>query len=213
VDEFDGSSLKAAWGNTSHWTDLSEAVADRSMLSVGNGLLAIKAQRINGTWHAGELDTWSRFEQRFGFFEARMKFTGGKGLWPAFWLANDWTGDRSELDINETLANPFSGSCGDNSGGYYATVHLADGSTPDGSRRFCSGSDMAGEWHTYGMDWRSDHVTFFVDGVAWYTYRGTVPTSDMPLIFNLAVGGWAGASNSTTPSPSYLYVDWVRVRA
>jgi beta-glucanase (GH16 family) len=200
------------WGSASHWTGLSDAVADRSMLSEGGGLLTIKAQRINGTWHAGELDTWGRFEQRYGYFEARMKFTAGKGLWPAFWLSNDWTGDRSELDVNETLANPYGGTCGDNASAYYATVHLSDGSAPDGSHRYCSGSTLANEWHTYGMDWRSDHVTFFVDGNAWYTYRGTTPSVDMPVIFNLAVGGWAGSPDSSTPSSSYLYVDWVRVR-
>lgn len=211
ADEFSGTSLGSVWGTASHWTGLSEAVADRSMLSVHDGMLDIKAERVNGTWHAGELDTWGRWERTYGYFEARMKFNSGKGLWPAFWLANDWTGDKSELDINETLANPYSGSNGDNSGCYYATVHLADGSSPDGSHRYCAGVDLANVWHTYGMDWRADHIGFYIDGKLWYTYTGSVPTATMPVIFNLAVGGWAGASDSTTPSPSHLYVDWVRV--
>ncbi len=212
-DEFDGTSLGAVWGTSSHWTGLSEAVADRSMLSVANGVLQIKAERINGTWHAGELDTWSRYMPTYGYFEARVKFTSGKGLWPAFWLAHDWTGDKSELDINETLANPYvAGNC-NTSAGYYATVHLSDGSAPAGSHCELPGGDLANAWHVYGMDWRADHITFYVDGVAWYTYRGTIPTASMAVVFNLAVGGWAGASDSTTPSPSYVWVDWVRVRA
>jgi hypothetical protein len=213
-DEFDGSGLAPVWGTSGHWSGLSEATIDRRHTTVANGVMTITATRTSpNVWVSDTVDTFGRFGQTYGYFEARLKFTSGKGLWPAFWLAHDWTGDKSELDINETLANAYTGACGDNSGAYYATVHLADGSAPQGSHRYCPGYDLANAWHTYGMDWRSDHIGFYVDGKLWYTYTGTIPTTPMAVIFNLAVGGWAGASDSTTPSPSVLQVDWLRVRA
>lgn len=218
-DEFDGASLGSVWGTSAHWTDLSEAVASRSQSSVANGVLTIAATRTSSGWKSDLVDTWGRWSQKYGYFEARMKFTAGYGMWPAFWLAEDWTsGHTNELDINETLANPVGGTRGDTSQRYYATVHYdsaATGKWSSGSYAYNAPQDLAGAWHTYAMDWRPDHITFYIDGVAWKTFTDAahIPSVPMPVIFNLAMGGWAGATTSSTPSPSYLQVDWVRVRA
>ena len=54
----------------------------------------------------------------------------------------------------------------------------------------------------------------FVDGVeAWrLTDSGQIPTEPMYLLANLAVGGdWPGAPDDSTPFPSTLQIDYVRV--
>lgn len=212
ADEFNGTSLGSVWGTSAHWTGLSEATTSRSHSTVANGYLTITATRIApNVWVSDTVDTFSRFSQTYSYFEARIRYNSGRGLWPAWWLAHDWIGDKSELDVNEALANPFTGTCGDNSSAYYVTLHDAGGASPSGSHRYCAGTDLAGAWHTYGMDWRSDHTSFYIDDQLWYTYSGSVTSSSLVLIFNLAVGGWAGSSDSTTPSPSTLDVDWVHV--
>lgn len=208
-DEFNGTSLDPGWNTVKNWY-IGSTVQDASMVSVANGYLTIKATQISGAWHGASISSAPSWSQMYGYFEARMRFNSGKGLWPAFWLAPIVSGDYREIDINETLANPYDGTCGNNSGAYFATVHLQDGSTPDGSHRYCAPGDLAGVWHVYAADWRSDHIAFLIDGVEWYRFSGPVSTS-LQIVLNLAVGGWAGAPDSTTPDPSFLDVDWVHV--
>lgn len=75
-------------------------------------------------------------------------------------------------------------------------------------------------FHTYGMLWKPDTLKFYIDGalfatnpiVAGSAYRLN-PNTGFYWIINYAIQaktdpkGW----NATTPSPLYLYLDWVKV--
>ena len=41
--------------------------------------------RVAG-YTSGMLSQRGRFSQQYGYFEARMRWTRGTGIWPAFWL-------------------------------------------------------------------------------------------------------------------------------
>ena len=74
-------------------------------------------------------------------------------------------------------------------------------------------ADLTSGFHTYGLDWTDTSITFSVDGVI----TGQVATPEalkatMYLLANLSVGGvLSGEADSTTPFPSQLKLDYVRV--
>ncbi len=90
---------------------------------------------------------------------------------------------------------------------------------------FPSGQTAAG-WHTYGMIWSNGTVGFYVDDPTqpYVTYttssiqgiNGAVWPFDAGqsnfIILNLAIGGdWPGAPDGSTPFPSEMLIDYVRV--
>jgi beta-glucanase (GH16 family) len=89
---------------------------------------------------------------------------------------------------------------------------------------FPSGATAAG-WHTYGMIWSPGSVSYYVDDptqpYVTYTpssissFSGSVWPFDSGanfVILNLAVGGsWPGSPSASTPFPSEMLVDYVRI--
>ncbi len=73
--------------------------------------------------------------------------------------------------------------------------------------------DLAADFHTYGMSWNADRITFFLDSTA----MGSIQTPDdlktpMYLLTNLAAGGeWPGSPDASTPFPSSYDIDYIRV--
>jgi beta-glucanase (GH16 family) len=66
-------------------------------------------------------------------------------------------------------------------------------------------------FHTYGLLWDEDHITWYFDDVA---VAQTDTPSDMHdpmyMIVNLAVGGMAGAPTNGLPNGSEMKVDYIR---
>ena len=75
--------------------------------------------------------------------------------------------------------------------------------------------DFAAGWHTIGLNWQPDSLTWYVDGIqrrSQFTNAAAIPHMPMYVILNLAVGGtWPGYPDATTPFPSTFQVDWLRV--
>ena len=77
-----------------------------------------------------------------------------------------------------------------------------------------AGIDLSAGFHTFGVDWEYDHLTWYLDGQSFGTITdpALIPTVAMYPILDLAVGGsWAGAPDATTPFPSTMSVDYVRI--
>jgi beta-glucanase (GH16 family) len=210
-DEFDGPTIGPVWthdfgfgGTENSWSG--------GQSSVANGILTITAQRSGDGWVSDVLDTKTTWTQQYGYFEARMKIPEGAGLWPAFWLYSSQRGGQAEIDAMEVCANPIGANGGDDVSLLHNTVHW----TREGSNgtRFRT-ADLSLDFHVYAVDWRADHIAFFLDGVeVWrFTDVAHIPHWPLPLIVDLAVGGsLCGASTALTPDPSVLQIDWVRVR-
>lgn len=233
-DEFTTLSLNSAttrdktWRPVYYWGDRNlsdnaemQIYIDPSWNSLGlsahqlnNGVLSLTAAKTptallgktsNLPYMSGMISSEQSFSQQYGYFEMRAQVPKGKGLWSAFWMLNIDGGWPPELDVFEIL--------GDNTDTIFSTVH----SNETGSHRAAKGvadvsDDLSAGFHTYGVDWRKDSITFFVDGKEIYKTR----TPDdmhkpMYMLANLAVGGtWAGNPDASTSFPSALKIDYIR---
>ncbi len=196
----------------------------------GNGDLVIQARKETTAGSAcpggpcqytsGRINTSKSFTFTYGHAEARIKVSGTQGLWPAFWLlgANfpvaGWPG-CGEIDIMEHV--------GKVANAVYSTIHAPayNGGGGLGSPYTISG-DFASDFHTYAVDWNATHMTFYVDGTAFFTLNkadveaqhGPWVYDDHPfyIILNNAVGGdWPGAPDATSVFPNSMSIDYVRV--
>jgi beta-glucanase (GH16 family) len=167
------------------------------------------------------LKTEGKLSVSYGRIEARIKLPKGQGLCPAFWLlSNDskfGSPVYSEMDVMEHINEDDSIS---------GTLHAARGEVC--SRKFPASTDQsfsASDWHVYGMIWSKGSIKFYVDcqsnvyasclsgptrqsGATWPFDSG----DSAYVILNLAVGGvWPGSPDGSTPFPSEMLVDYVRV--
>lgn len=197
----------------------------------GNGHLVVRAERgADNIWTSARLTTRGLKDFQYGRIEARMRIPVGTGLWPSFWilgsnyLTTGWPASGSATIVENVSLTQRTNGIGPNM--IRATLHgpryyggnglWHDFKFPDGARV------DDGNFHTYGIIWSPGMIQFYVDDPANIFY--TQDASDLPeggewvfdhpffLVMNLAVGGdWPGNPDSTTPTPSDLIVDYVRV--
>jgi beta-glucanase (GH16 family) len=169
----------------------------------GAGHLVIKAVREpDGTWTSARLVTLGHFSQTYGTFAARIKFPGGAGMWPAFWLLGDNGEAGGEIDIAEEYGNPAWGNSSSSVYGQHDSASRATGDTHAGTG-----------WHVWAMSWSSTSVKFFEDGKLLLTVKAFPgwPRSGMYMILNLAVGGSGGGPIPAATTSAEMLVDWIRV--
>lgn len=155
----------------------------------------------NTRYSSGLISTRSRFAQTYGYFEIRARWSGGKGLWPAFWLlpaSGKWP---PEIDVLEAH--------GDKPRIAYHSVHskMVKATTKTGK---ISGTGQ--DFHVYGALWTPRSIDYFIDGVK----TATLPTpadmhQPMYMLANLAVGGsWPGNPDAATKFPATMQIDYIR---
>ncbi|HEX9014595.1 MAG TPA: glycoside hydrolase family 16 protein [Chloroflexota bacterium] len=213
-DEFNGSALDASRWTTHFWwgrtrdVELQYYVDDA--VEVADGALTLRAEkRSEGgkSYTSGVVTTLGSFSQRYGFWEVRARTPAGAGLWPAVWLLPD-AGNRTiwppEIDLVEFMGSQPRLA--------HQNYHYANNSTPHGQASSeYQGPDFTAEFHTFGLQWVPNSLTWYVDGVATYRVRTDIPSIPMYLIMDLAIGDWGGQPNSSTPFPSRFQIDYVRV--
>jgi hypothetical protein len=202
-----------------YYTDNNNAAFD------GAGSLVIEARKetVGGRdYTSHRMNTGNKFSVQYGRIESRIKVPKGNGLWPAFWMmgADFLTGRpwpyNGEVDIMEVLGrNTLEGystlhAPQYNGGGGYGQKYTAPG-----------GADFANDFHVWAAEWDSKGITFKVDNqTVFFASKETVEATRGPWIFdhpfyiilNLAVGGdFPGPVDATTPFPSRMLVDYVRV--
>lgn len=221
-DEFIGATLNPVWTPSQYWWPDDHTVYgggelegyDATGVSVSNGALHLTARKetrygepyVSGLVQTGgkqDHPTWPKFSFKFGYLEVRAKLPAGQGLWPAIWMMPASFHDgNGELDVMEFLGNDAK------------TVYLTAHRNGREQGHHYTGPDFSTGYHTFGVDWQADHITWYVDGIARATCTDTTlicPEAAYPIL-NLAVGGaWPGNPNATTPFPSSMDVDYVRV--
>ena len=211
------------WGNNEkqYYTNRPENIR------LKDGCLEIEARKEQydkNEYTSARIHSRGKKEFKYGRIEARIKFPGGKGTWPAFWMlgsTGNWP-NCGEIDIIEHIGSQptrasfalhtakKNGSKGNN----WAKTHFFDNS-------------LADDFHVYGVDWAQeekdgkDVIRFFVDGEqyaeAWEEVIDDIDywpfNKPEYIIFNLAIGGNMGGQidDAIFDTQRIMYVDWVRV--
>jgi beta-glucanase (GH16 family) len=210
-----------AWGSSTAPCDSSNPNA-----YVGtDGSLHIVARDVAGQYTSARLKTEGLFSFQYGRFEVKAKVPEAQGFWPAAWLLGNniatvnWPA-CGEMDVMERI--DAAGNPDWNAGSIHGTGFTGG---DIGTQYDFPPGQTAADWHTYGMIWSKDSVAYYIDDptkpYATFTpssisgFSGSAwPFNAGPnfIILNLAVGGgWPGNPDSTTPFPSEMVVDYVRI--
>jgi beta-glucanase (GH16 family) len=162
----------------------------------------LKAAGVTSTFTTGQIDTHNSFSQEYGYFEMRAEVSNAYGTNNAFWLmpmSGPWP---PEIDVTEVLGRDPKTD--------FMTNHT-DASNPTSHGGTATGTDLSQAFHTYGLMWTPDTMTFYLDGVAKYTTPTQADEHQaMYLLATLGVGGsWAGTPSATNFSAD-MKIDYIR---
>jgi beta-glucanase (GH16 family) len=220
-DEFNGSTVDAAkWTRTLRWGDRTlsgngekqcyleaNVTASAGFLALTAKKQAVTCPKINASYAytSGAIASFDKFSQAYGYFEMRAKLPAGRGLWPAFWLLPQSGAWPPEIDVLENLGHEPTRA--------YQTYHYLSGGAHVSSGSSSTGTNLSTGYHTFGVDWKPGLVVWYLDGREVKRFSGTAVTATpMYLLANLAVGGyWPGNPDATTPFPSTMSIDSIRV--
>lgn len=217
-DDFTAASLNSSLWNSGFWftyTLNNELQAYRSEnLRQSGGILSLLAEQrsTQTTWGdpmnyaSAAITTRNTFSFTFGVVEARLKVPKGKGFYPQFWLL-PWN-KRAPPEIDVLQVNGA-----DTSTAHFNYAWIDDGGIARGQAMVAARGDLSADYHIYTLDWRTDSISYYIDGVLVGRYAGDFVLRDPAyLILNLAVGGdTAGAPNAGTVFPQSMDVDYIRV--
>ena len=230
-DEFDGAAVdtnKWSFYGENYWDKVTHFTKETTYVKGGQAHLKLMKQRgrhnddpkrNESEYATGFLESYGKFTQRYGYFEARMKLPSAPGLWPAFWMMPDRGGSgpqwqRSdtknggmEFDIMEHLTRW--GGCRFNIATHwdgYGKEHKSHGSdavyfTPDKDG-----------YVTSGLLWTPGEAVFYCQGREigrWTSERvSSVPEH---IMFTLPAGGWDNDWLDDARLPDEFLIDYVRV--
>ena len=172
--------------------------------SVANGILTITAEPGSNPdglpYDTGIITTYGSFSAEYGLFQVTAELPGGTGIWPAIWLGAENMSWPPEIDTMEMLGN--------NPDIIYSSIHTGASNASTTDPVYVG--DTTGGFHTYGVDWEPNTITFYFDG----NEIATMPTpSDMHqamyLLISLGIGdatSWSGAPTSDSEFPAKMLI-------
>lgn len=231
-DEFDGTTIDTTKWNiytANYWDKRTHFSKDNVI--VGNGTVKLHYEKKTGLhnddpkekttdYACGFLDTYGKWTQRYGFFEARMKTPRAPGLWPAFWTMPDrgveageqWKRASThkggmELDIFEHLTRwgPWRYNIAHHWDGY-DKEHKANGTS-----NAYVGPDKDG-FITIGVLWEPGRTTYYGNGkvmLKWEDPR-ICSIQSYPILYMVS-GGWDNSPLDDAQLPADFEIDWIRV--
>ena len=232
-DEFNGTALDESvwtiqiggngWGNNEkqYYTDRSDN------LRVQNGCLEIEARKEqygNNEYTSARIMSKGKKTFAYGKMESRIKFPGGKGTWPAFWMmgnSGNWP-NCGEIDIMEHVGSQ------DARASFAVHTVMKNGTKGNNwSRTQWFDYPLSADFHVYAIEWAQeendgkDVIRFYVDDVLYAEiWEEQIDNNDywpfnkpFFFIYNLAIGGNMGGQvdDNIFNQPRIMYVDWLRV--
>ncbi len=161
------------------------------------GKLILTIKNNGDKFTGGELFTKESFG--FGKYEARMIPIKNPGVVTGFFNYANENGIGTEIDIEflgyDTTKVQFNYYT-DSVGGHEFLYDL--------------GFDAAEDYHTYGFDWTSDGIYWYVDGEMVYEAHTDIPVVEGPIFMSACPSedvNWAGKYDGKAPLSAYF--DWI----
>lgn len=169
----------------------------------------------------GFADTYDKWAQRYGYFEARVKLPKAPGLWPAFWMMPD-RGREGGLDV-------YARNTTDKGGMEFDILEFLSGWGPyrynlafhwDGYNKQ---HKAGGSAYNYVLPDKDGFITtgvYWIPGLAVYYAQGrevlrweSPRVCNVPcyVMFNMVSGGWDNEPLDDAKLPDDFVVDYVRV--
>jgi hypothetical protein len=200
VTHFPGSALPVGWDA---FSGVPSGVSDGQFGSahsvVSGGLLRLTTSRDlsdHDRWVTGGVCQCG-FPQTYGAYFVRSRLTGPgpnevELLWPA---ANVWP---PEIDFNESGRGVTDS---------VATVHFGTADNIDQRKLTVD----LGRWHTWGVVWTRNSITYTVDGHAWgaVTLPDEIPDQPMTLHLQQVASCTIGLQYACPHAPVSMEIDWV----
>lgn len=186
-------------------------------LSIVDGALVIRADRLqSGQYVSAKISSVGRFARQFGRFEARMKLPKGRGLWPAFWMLPEGSGNPWPVDGEINILE----ATGDMPERVLGAAHFGSWPTHTHySETIRMVKPLSDDFHVYAVEWTPGKLSWSVDDKVFgvltpvdiQPWEWVFDRMPFHLIFNLAVGGTLGGEVDDSIFPAQLVVDYVRV--
>lgn len=202
------------YGLDSHFLgNLSQVVASA-------GAVRITAQRRTGL-PSGRSYVSASFNaphsQFRGAWEARIRYPGGQGVWPAFWLKQGSPSaappeQPPEIDVFEAYPAPPGAGGGSGANVLVQTLHYP-GEPQSLYKAVDAGADLTAAFHVHRIEWTASYLRFLLDGVETFRVTTNLPTVPMFPIVTLAMGATGYRVDSSTPATLTMDVDYLRVWA
>ncbi|WP_256788003.1 glycoside hydrolase family 16 protein [Frankia sp. AvcI1] len=210
VDSFNGTAL-----DTKRWAIYDSPQVKLMPRSPENVAVSDGALRLTGWIDSAGRDVSggvaSRINLQYGRWEARVRAERGSGysavvlLWPQ---SEHWPTD-GEIDILE-VPDPER-----QVGGNF--LHLGSDNRQIENKLY---ADFT-QWHTVGVEWLPNRITYYLDGKAVWTVtrptnsheRNMIPTKPMHMTLQHDRGCFQliPCRNAQTPPTVSMYVDWIKI--
>jgi beta-glucanase (GH16 family) len=168
---------------------------------------------------------YNRQQFKYGYYEARVKLPqNNQAITSTFWLWGSKDTTYGEIDILENTSGAndhhdwglriHSGPLTN----YYK--YNEDNGSGDGSGTVISfpNVDLPAAFHTYGLEWQPDHLSFFLDGTLYKTFTKLIPnnysvsnvTGPYYLLFNAKPSAQSLNPPQSNPEPNGdpFEIDW-----
>jgi beta-glucanase (GH16 family) len=239
IERFDGESvdgnnwtaqIQANYNNEIQCYTDDETSAQRNF-EVSNGTLKITARRQNincpgqnglsRPWTSGRINSKDKAEFLYGRIETRLRFLELRGgTWPAFWMLENRIAEDPIKGDNDNVdwPNPGAGEIDvwewyANSGDRYITNFFNVGNCGGEVRpTYPGGASDVLAFHTYGIEWTADEITFFMDDniVAQHDLSNCSQYKEpMFVLLNVAVGGSLGGTVDPQLNTATMEIDYV----
>jgi beta-glucanase (GH16 family) len=184
----------------------------------GEGHLVLRAlndsYKVGATTYpytSGRIQTDGKFEFKFGRVEVRAKLPAGLGSFPGMVLmgTNGMWPACGEIGLMEQRGQDKTS----------LTCSTYSDLQNDLSKKviFPDATTLSAEFHTYALEWYTDHMVFFIDDkeVARKTFGASSPfasdNDNFYIILNVALGGTQGGVIDDSAFPMDMVLDYIRV--
>lgn len=234
-DEFDGEKNTAP--DSDKWVEQDPGkrrdavnVPEAAQLD-GRGHLVIK------TWSQGAgqdrqhftgmVSTRGKFEQTFGYWEARIDFDTRPGMWSAFWVMSPQMGkhpgdpEKSGIEIDVIEHRVFNAQQKNIADIAQFAVHWDGyGASHKNKGKEVKAPNLQRGFHIFALEWTPTELIFYVDGKERWRFNEAASHRPQYVILSSEVKdkGWAGdvpkrGYGDKATSKTRMVVDYVRVYA